>query len=175
MELDDVEPEIFGLLIHWLYTKNIHQLLTDDKHNLESTIALVKLWTLGKRFIIPTMQASVMVALEDKLVKATVFNELSLLIHLTNFIYENDEVALEHSALKQLVIRKFAHSTAEVLRVVIKGMPQEILFDIRVKMPRLPGVWDLVEMPLFASDFPSLHKYFNRSNNSSQTTRISWT
>jgi hypothetical protein len=121
------------------------------------------------------MQASVIVALGDKLFKATVFNELSLLIHLTNFIYENDEVALEHSALKQLVIRKFAHSTAENLRVVIKRMPQEILFDIRVKMPRLPGVWDLVEMPLLASDSPSLHKYFNRSNNQSQTTRISWT
>jgi hypothetical protein len=139
MELDDVEPEIFGLLIHWLYTKNIHQLLTDDEHNLESTIALAKLWILGQRFVIPAMQASVIVALEEKLFKATVFNELSLLKHLTNFVYENLDLAIERSALKQLVVHKFAQSTGEILAAVRNEMPQEMWFDLSVELADLLG------------------------------------
>lgn len=139
MELDDVEPEIFGLLIHWLYTKNIHQLLTDDEHNLESTIALAKLWILGQRFVIPAMQASVIVALEEKLFKATVFNELSLLKHLTNFVYENLDLAIERSALKQLVVHKFAQSIGEILAAVRNEMPQEMWFDLSVELADLLG------------------------------------
>jgi hypothetical protein len=139
MELDDVEPEIFGMLIHWLYTKNIHQLLKDDKHNLESTIALTKLWILGQRFVIPAMQASVIVALQNKLLLPTVFDELTLWKYLANFIYKNTDVAIARSTFKHIVVRKFARSTGEVLAALRNEMPQEMWFDVSVEMAHLLG------------------------------------
>ena len=66
MLLDDVDPRIFGLLIHWLYTHRVMQ----PAHNEELFRALggplltyAKLWSLGSRCLMPALQNHLMTKL----------------------------------------------------------------------------------------------------------------
>jgi hypothetical protein len=49
MEMEDVEPNIFGLLVNWLYTQN----RVDNDGSWQGIFDLAKLWTLGGRCLIP--------------------------------------------------------------------------------------------------------------------------
>ena len=60
MELDDVEPEIFGLLVHWLYTKGFNIDLEDFDSPFKIWVILAKLWILAERFALPALQNDVM-------------------------------------------------------------------------------------------------------------------
>ena len=70
MKLEDIEGPVFGLMISWLYTKQIE----DDEEDTETAkeeesdqtiglaksqpfpLRLAKLWTLAERFLVPSLQ-----------------------------------------------------------------------------------------------------------------------
>jgi hypothetical protein len=56
MELNDIEGDTFGLFVHWLYTQEAEH----ANEGQMKTLALVKLWNLGQRFIIPQLQNKAM-------------------------------------------------------------------------------------------------------------------
>ncbi|KUJ19806.1 uncharacterized protein LY89DRAFT_682654 [Mollisia scopiformis] len=62
--LDDVEPDLFGLLVKWLHCKKSdhpgRRMWMDDP-DIEM---LIKLWVLADRFLIPRLQNDIMVLLE---------------------------------------------------------------------------------------------------------------
>jgi hypothetical protein len=61
MVLDDVEPEIFALLSHWLHNRG--KLPTfRNAHNVakgETLVKYAKLWTLADRLIMPFLKNNI--------------------------------------------------------------------------------------------------------------------
>ncbi|KAE8445846.1 hypothetical protein EG329_012769 [Mollisiaceae sp. DMI_Dod_QoI] len=56
MTFDDVEGDIFGMPVNWIYLKEIVR--GDEKR--VTYLNLAKLWSLGERFIMPQLQNAVM-------------------------------------------------------------------------------------------------------------------
>ena len=52
MHLDDVEPEVFGLFIHWIYYQDIPNEPTQPGYLLN----VARLWVMAQRFLIPRLQ-----------------------------------------------------------------------------------------------------------------------
>lgn len=66
-ELDDEEPEIYSLFVHWIYFKDLSEDFTadeDEEDNRRKAMRLLRLWTVADRRQIPRLQDDVMRLLE---------------------------------------------------------------------------------------------------------------
>ena len=52
MDLEDTDPEVFGIFVNWLYTQKLVNSLGDDP----TVSILLKLWILGNRFLAQNLQ-----------------------------------------------------------------------------------------------------------------------
>lgn len=58
MKLEDVDADLFGILVNWCYTQKIEHMERDI-----TLLDLGKLWTLGDRFFMPKLQNCAMSAI----------------------------------------------------------------------------------------------------------------
>jgi hypothetical protein len=68
MKLDDVEGEVFGRLVHWIYYGIIEDYpgpVAWPDIIIQTKIAMAKLWVLARRCLIPKLQNQVMRLLVD--------------------------------------------------------------------------------------------------------------
>jgi hypothetical protein len=56
MELDDVDPEVFGILANWLYTQEV----SDAEKKTPDLVTYAKLWVLGECFLMRKLQNDAM-------------------------------------------------------------------------------------------------------------------
>ncbi|PVH87827.1 hypothetical protein DL98DRAFT_648754 [Cadophora sp. DSE1049] len=72
MRLEDVESEVFGMLVHYLYFRVLDDasfVITDipgDAFDDYDYLLLAKLWKLGERFLVPDLQNEVMIELLER-------------------------------------------------------------------------------------------------------------
>lgn len=52
MKLDDVDPELFAILVNWIY----YRVVTDAKSERPDLVICAKLWILADRFLVPDLQ-----------------------------------------------------------------------------------------------------------------------
>jgi BTB/POZ domain-containing protein len=52
MELDDVDPQVFGILANWLYSQDV----SDAEKKTPDLVACAELWVLGDRFLMRKLQ-----------------------------------------------------------------------------------------------------------------------
>jgi hypothetical protein len=52
MELDDVDPEVFGILADWVYSQEV----TDAERKTPDLVTCAKLWVLGGQFLMKKLQ-----------------------------------------------------------------------------------------------------------------------
>lgn len=56
MELNDVDPKVFGILANWLYSQEV----TDAEKKTPDLVTCAKLWILGDRFLMRKLQNDAM-------------------------------------------------------------------------------------------------------------------
>jgi hypothetical protein len=54
MTLYEVDPEVFGMFVYWIYNRKLPN--TTEGSELVNLLHLAKLWVLGDRFLIPSLQ-----------------------------------------------------------------------------------------------------------------------
>ena len=60
MELEDIEPKIFGIFVNWLYVQKI----TDEEGQLASCSDCINLWILADKILVPSLQNQALMSLE---------------------------------------------------------------------------------------------------------------
>jgi hypothetical protein len=133
MNLPDIDADIFGLLVHWLYTQ---QLDLDPKDRDSNVLPLAKLWRLAERCLITKLQNSIM----DTLTPLVEYAEKQNLKDFLHYAYESKE----KSPLKRLAANRMAWTvTAHALGAWIEDehLPEGILIDIvmSLKKDHVPG------------------------------------
>jgi len=91
LQLEDVEGEIFGVFVNWLYTQTIE----DEEAKVPSAHHLIQLWVLADRLLVPTLQNQALLVL-DKQRREGCRPSLSY-----NFVYENTK---DNSPLRLYII-----------------------------------------------------------------------
>lgn len=94
MRLEDVSADMFGKLLHWLYTKQI-----EDQYEVNAA-SLAKLWSLAQRFCVTELQNHTMINILQ-LVRHQKGSDLQKLVEYT---YKTKE----ETPLKKLVVDKVA-------------------------------------------------------------------
>lgn len=149
MTLEDIDSEVFGLLVHWLYTleiegeesmvKALHEedsKMTSDA-SVKLAIRLAKLWVLAERFIICSLRSQVNSLLTSMPGPTT---ELSLLRNLMSFVlFVYTEITgpteLRDIAVN-LMIDKMNLGDVDVFKAWIYDLPHEALVDLTAAMGR---------------------------------------
>ncbi|KAF8859756.1 hypothetical protein BDZ45DRAFT_350418 [Acephala macrosclerotiorum] len=60
MDIDEVEPRIFGIFVTWLYSQTIK----DEDGNIPAPEKIVRLWIFADRILCPRLQNQAIVALD---------------------------------------------------------------------------------------------------------------
>jgi hypothetical protein len=95
MTLDDVDSELFGLLVHWFYTEEVFikdlEVVNNKTISQECldkiSILLANLWLLADRFLIPLLQNNIM----DVLLSSNWSSTSEGVFDFVLYIYENTE------------------------------------------------------------------------------------
>lgn len=137
MTLEDVDSKVFGLLVHWMYTKEVYVREAGGEfcaaaHGTKvsyttNIFPLADLWFLAERFLMPILQNNTI----QKLCHILHHQNRIALLPLVRHIYDNDQIEAGHT-LKNLTL-KFLSEFAN----------QESLASWHEKLPR-EAVWDLM-------------------------------
>ncbi|PMD48923.1 hypothetical protein L207DRAFT_575567 [Hyaloscypha variabilis F] len=126
MTLEDVDGAVFGLIVAWLYTKDIsdEDLLigvpsgSPNAHFL-STLRLTRLWVLGQRVLMPNLQNQVITKLQPRLAQLGG----AAMLELIDYVYSG-----EYNELRQLFAKSLAFSFhKEELTRIFSNPSQETL------------------------------------------------
>ncbi|KAH8601405.1 hypothetical protein B0O99DRAFT_736614 [Bisporella sp. PMI_857] len=131
MDLDDVEPSIFGMVVHWLYFNKIdgggHLLATTDK-----LVMRAKVWVLGRRFLMPQLQNYISSGLVSvcvvKIKKGD--SEKAGLVEFCHYIYENHCIELQKLAVDCLI----DDENRDGFTAIWKDLPTMMHFDLAIAM-----------------------------------------
>lgn len=134
MNLPEVEAEVFGLLVHWLYEHNIHDETEDNVIDLtESTsilpklIQLAKLWLLAQRALMPALQSDALKRI-DEISRNTPPLDI---IRFATWVYEENitvDTTLRRGACA--VMTNPSPVTSGSLQACKESLPKELLFDM---------------------------------------------
>ena len=123
--LEDVEGFIFGLLVHWLYTKKMDQSIARDYPDFVTPVS--KLWVLAERCCIPDLQNECMKTMLYEISRYP----LASLKALMNYAY---------GMAKSDVLKRLAAATA-ALRLTAKEwegiqmeLPPQLVMDASLRM-----------------------------------------
>lgn len=135
MELLDVDPKIFGLLVHWCYAREIalDHFLVDDTNI--ALMPLAQLWTLANRFIMPELEKVVMDVL--KAIKITVNGSGEAEALLAGFIDYAYEPALDRTDLKTFVVDMLVqhkHVSGTEVKLWADRFLEGLLLDLAMAM-----------------------------------------
>ncbi len=133
--LEDVRPEVFGIFVHWLYTKSIDETICIDtpfdviekfKKEAESNGNLFEAWLLAEYLQVPKLQNQIIRLLIEKSHKSGGVCKLS---QLDALIYEKTSV---ESPLRKFCVDCMCWSSAlDILdQMIIRQCPQEMIFDL---------------------------------------------
>jgi len=136
MRLADVDGEIFGKLVHWLYTKQI------EEHLLEvgGLVPLAQFWELAARFEVVELQNAIMDCIVFILKKC----EGGSLGKFLEFVYTS-QVGKGESVLKRLTVDKLCWDVEpEVLKVMREegSVPVEVWGDVAMAFSK--HYWDRI-------------------------------
>jgi hypothetical protein len=156
MNLDDVDPDVFAMLVQWLYTEETQITIKDDTTDV---MMLANLWTLGDRFQMRALQNTTLLHL-DRYVSDILFIEHPTLYKdLAHYVYTKfSETELEKCPLKQLVVDRVGQGDPESLEEHKGNFPQQIWFDLAVTWARRN--WDSEDCNLLFT--PSRQEYMIR-------------
>jgi hypothetical protein len=168
IDLDDVDTEVFGLFVQWLYTQDLRSV---DKDYPMGDL-LIKLWVLADRLIAPKCQNSTVCAIEARLRR-----DKFVRTDQVKYIYDN---TIPGSPLRRLIVDQCSNlqHTSFVARRPVQDYPKEMLFDlVAVLLERRAGeVRPLVDMTRFYVVEPSNQSNpsnVNRATTSSNAARTS--
>jgi len=133
MRLADVDGELFGKLVHWLYTKQIEEHLLE----VDSLVPMAKFWSLAERFEVVELQNAIMDCMVLFLKKC----EGGSLGEFLKFAYA--EGGKVDSALKRLAVDKLCWDVElEVLKVMREegSVPAEVWGDVAMAFSK--HYWD---------------------------------
>ncbi|KAL2064013.1 hypothetical protein VTL71DRAFT_4507 [Oculimacula yallundae] len=151
MRFEDVEIEIFGDLVHWMYTNTLqNDFLSRDSELTEvGKLAYIGLWKLAERCLMPVLQNTVMIAMLGN--GSWFMNDK--IVELAHFACQNPG----NTALKRFVVYKLAWDwTAEMYSQMIEQLPTELIGKVsetlkrhvesRNEVAKIPGVEFFVEV-----------------------------
>lgn len=124
MRLEDIEVETFGVLVHWMYTKEIKAGLgtfINDKGAPDfDFVTLAKVWKLAERALMPLLQDAIMAELFKKRDTGTIES----LVKFTKFFTASEGI----SRLKGFAILHILWERKDdQLRFLIPRLPRHIL------------------------------------------------
>jgi len=129
--LESTQPEVFGLLVEWLYTQDIPETHCTDENieehdrneqELPSTAHLVNLWLLAEYLQIPKLQNKALNVLRERVLRNSAFH--SSLFHL---VYEK---TMDDSVLRKFFVDMMCWSDFSadlIVQSVSKIQPQMIV------------------------------------------------
>jgi hypothetical protein len=150
MKIEDVETEVFGLLVHWLYRKEI------EDGNTVGVLDLIKLWLLAERYIMPELQNATMEFFipamkawgqSENRKKSLGPGKLSTSGGVIEMVYESE---LETPLRKLLTTQLALSFEAPVLCGMAPTLPPSVLFDI---LTVLKTKLDLIQQAWSRTDF----------------------
>ena len=138
-KIQQVDEEVIRLLVHWLYTQkldtmNLEEIRKKEDPNgagqdqVHQDKALIQLWILGERLLIPRLQNSAM----DEPMRVHYHTNIIPTCHF-RYVYENTAV---DSALRRVFVDTFVghFSTPDLYDEYPKQFSQEMLLDIVKKL-----------------------------------------
>lgn len=135
MTLEDVGSASFGLLVRWLYTKEVYvcepgeeKLAQNGGTNILETsiIHLTDLYLLAERFIMPILQDMAM----DYLCDFMRHHNATILLPFVSYIYSKDDIENEHTLKDQAITFLVAYASRDKLAGWRKELPGEVAWDL---------------------------------------------
>jgi hypothetical protein len=121
MNLDDIDPDAFALLVDWLYTQRVES----DGGDLPT---LARLWIMGGRFLMPAVQNSAMDRIYTILVDAT---ETTLAVEqFREYARLANDFSGGENALAKVVIRKLCATAQKRYDLWVPEISQKMLFKL---------------------------------------------
>ena len=139
MTLEDVDGNIFGLFVNWLYTQKVcHAGFEPDK--LEA-IEMAILWTLAGRFMIPKLQNQIMPDLEFAMWDEECRWHIILPVY--KYAYEVEEATKLKLAAVQNLLVYIENAEYKKIGNHVQDLPHNMLVDftkiLLMKSKRRPG------------------------------------
>jgi len=129
MKLDDVEAEVFGRLVHWIYYGVIedYEGLTALRPHIifETNMSMAKLWVLARRCLIPKLQNQVMRLLVDHNSRRGLTS--SRLVKFINYIEDEGCKELKALMVDTLVWRADSNCFENTFPHLCEAMKLEVL------------------------------------------------
>lgn len=129
MKLEDVEAEIFGHLVHWLYYQEMES-ITCIPSFAERTMCGGKLWTLAGRFLLPKLQNAAMEALTLRMARFDKYTVSFFGVEFATYAYSSDSVELKMLAVDW--VAGFANPLDP--RDYYDSLPSEMIIDLVIAM-----------------------------------------
>jgi hypothetical protein len=134
LELEDVDPKVFGFLVHWLYHQKVEDGTEDTGKCViaDQLMLFANLWELGQRFMIRPLQDDAISRILD-LLQITKFDngeDMAGLKELIKFVYRDE---LRDSALAKVAVDKIALDIKSAdldLYCWFEDMPARLWYDI---------------------------------------------
>lgn len=125
MQLDGVEPEVFGVLVHWIYYQTIEEEQIADKEQITHIDVgkLGKIWVLAERLMMPTFQNRIM----DRLHLALRTNIISEIKQLIKLAYEGRD---GDNPLAKVIIWAMCWMEKKKFDYLVDYMPQSMALDV---------------------------------------------
>ena len=131
MRLDDVDPAVFGLLVHWIYFQKFD--LPMVKGNEEEPTAdyekLAELWILGQRTIMPALQNYVVDVVLDSFSQQELWDGSNFGLFM-ELAAENDL----QSPLSRLAINSLVHDCTRFFDAQISSAPPSLCMPIMKRL-----------------------------------------
>lgn len=122
-DLVDVDPQVFAILVHWIYYNNIK----NDKDQRPDLVTCAKLWVLGDRFLMRKMQNDTMkhiyniIQYYDAEIGETAFGEFSKIAADFN---------QEDNPLFRIVVKKMIITKEENFKQWLPAVPRSVLLRV---------------------------------------------
>lgn len=127
MRLDDVDPAVFGLLVHWTYYQKFDMPIAEGQEGKSTADyeKLAELWILGQRMIMPALQNYVVDIILNSLSEQDLWDG-SNFGRLMEVAAENDP----QSPLSTLAINAMVYSSAIFFDVQVSSAPPSLAMSI---------------------------------------------
>jgi len=148
MKLDDVDPEVFAILVNWIY----YRVVTNAEKKTPDLVTCAKLWILGDRFLMRKMQNDAMSQIWDVLSSARGswggFTELN---EFGEFCRIAAETKSEDNPLLKIAINMLS-SSKKIFDTWVDEIPNSILVPVskNLMLCRENLVWEADVLPLGA-------------------------
>ena len=138
MNLDDVDPDVFAMLVQWLYTQEIQVASKGDETIEYSVMMLAELWTLGDRFQMRALQNKALLHLYLNYIADIHLSDYPTIYkNLAHYVYTKfSETELKKCPLKQFVVDQVGQSDPDSLEEHKGNFPQQIWIDLAVTWAR---------------------------------------